>query len=636
MFANFICMKRFSGLMITCLLLLACSHSRLLAQDSLKVRLKTDANQLFIKKDYTKALPLYQELLRFYPKEPEYQYRTGVCLLSLNSNIEEVIRLMRSVSATDYNPMAWYYLGRALHLSYAFEDAIKAYSKFVLLGNRSDITALGVERLIEMAKNGMEYTRSASSIKVQNSQTLTLEQLQVSAQINGTGKLMKKPEEFCTKTDLRKDYHPWMFLPAYTEVNEYVYVTGFEKREKNGKQLYRVKNINHQIWGKPELLDQTINTLFDEEFPFFDSRTSTLYFSSKGHSSMGGYDIFKSVYNWNTKTWSEPENLGFPINSPYDDFVFVTDDFGRTASFVSNRGSGPGQVTAYRIVLAQDSTGIRLAGIDDIRKASLMNPEAAKPESAIAPEKEEDLKNGSVADIVMSSIPIESVQKAGYQDVLSEALHLQIRADSLSRAARDMRIAAKDVTEDATKKQMVSKILKTEKEAKRLQREADLKFAEARNLKTGNDTLKEASAEVVDEAVIEVAKPQAEVKAPASTAVADDFILMEKSPYSESNPIPNGLNTCPGLVYRIQLGVFSKVKPFDAFGGITPVAYEQAGGGNVLKYYAGLFYSLNSVSAALEKIRTKGFTDAFIVAFLDGKPIPTEKAREIEFSGYKL
>ncbi len=116
----------------------------------------------------------------------------------------------------------------------------------------------------------------------------------------------------------------------------------------------------------------------------------------------------------------------------------------------------------------------------------------------------------------------------------------------------------------------------------------------------------------------------------------DEFALLEQSPYGESNPIPQGLGIHSGLVYRIQMGVFSKIKPNDAFGGITPIVYEQVNGGSMLKYYAGLFYSMNAVTRALEKVRLLGFPDAFVVAFLDGKPISTEKAREIEFAGYKL
>jgi hypothetical protein len=55
----------------------------------------------------------------------------------------------------------------------------------------------------------------------------------------------------------------------------------------------------------------------------------TLYFSSQGHSSMGGFDIFKSVYNEKTKTWSKPENLGYPVNTTDDDVFFVISASGR-------------------------------------------------------------------------------------------------------------------------------------------------------------------------------------------------------------------------------------------------------------------------------------------------------------------
>jgi hypothetical protein len=111
---------------------------------------------------------------------------------------------------------------------------------------------------------------------------------------------------------------------------------------------------------------------------------------------------------------------------------------------------------------------------------------------------------------------------------------------------------------------------------------------------------------------------------------------MEKSPYGPSNPIPKGLETFTGLIYRIQLGAFSKPRPSEAFGGITPVFFEQIENSSVFKYYAGVFYSLNGVTAAITEVKKNGFPDAFIVAYLDGKLISTEKAREVEFAGMKL
>jgi tetratricopeptide (TPR) repeat protein len=630
------------------------------AQDSLKINLRNEAQKHFFEKDYVQALPLYRELLRSFPKEPEYQYRTGVCLVNLNSDQDDAIRLLRSASVSNYEPMTWYYLGRALHLYYSFEDAIKAYSKFILNGKSADVKSLDVERLIEMAKNGQEFTQTGRNIKVQNTRTIQIDQLQLAAEINGSGKLMKKPVEFCSKTDLRNGFRPWMFLPVYTEINEYVYVTGYEKGERNKKQLFRIKNINHETWGTPEPLNTTINTPYDEEFPYFDSKSSALYFSSKGHSSMGGYDIFKSVYDWNTKSWSTPENLGFPINSPYDDFVFITDGFDRSASFVSTRNSAPNQAIIYRIRLEQDTTGIRFVNIDDIRKASQLLIQPVEQESAektaFKKMPEQDI---SAVEHIATTVPVRLPVKSNYNKVLADALLLQIKADSLSRITRDMRITAKETPDEVMKKQLITDILKTDKEAKSLQREADKKFMEARNLRKNDENrinqfdstvhlAKEINGINIyqyntiitedDQEAMKLSDPyekQADDDS-INSIKTDDFTLLEKSPYGGSNPIPQGLNTYPGLIYRIQLGVFSKPKPSDAFGGISPVALEQVAGSGILKYYAGLFYSLNAVASALEKVRSNGFPDAFIVAFFDGKLITTERAREIEFAEFEL
>ena len=97
-------------------------------------------------------------------------------------------------------------------------------------------------------------------------------QIEKAAEINGSGKLVKKPVEFCSKSDIREEYRPMMYLPVYTEMNDYVYVSGYEKQRKDLKQIYRVRNINHETWGIPETLNEVINTPYDDEYPYFDAR----------------------------------------------------------------------------------------------------------------------------------------------------------------------------------------------------------------------------------------------------------------------------------------------------------------------------------------------------------------------------
>jgi hypothetical protein len=95
-------------------------------------------------------------------------------------------------------------------------------------------------------------------------------------------------------------------------------------------------------WGVPVNLGQEINTPFNEDRPFLINNGKTLYFSSQGHSNMGGFDIFRSDLQANG-LWSEPVNLGYPLNTPDDNFFFMPVSNGKTgyiSLFKENDGFG--------------------------------------------------------------------------------------------------------------------------------------------------------------------------------------------------------------------------------------------------------------------------------------------------------
>lgn len=96
-------------------------------------------------------------------------------------------------------------------------------------------------------------------------------------------------------------------------------------RQKDGK------------WSSPKNLGDKINTPLNEEGVFVDPDGKSLYFSSKGHTTMGGYDIFRSTRT-ETGEWSVPENMGYPINTPNDDVFFSIAD--TTGYYSSLRGEG--------------------------------------------------------------------------------------------------------------------------------------------------------------------------------------------------------------------------------------------------------------------------------------------------------
>ncbi|MDA1121894.1 MAG: hypothetical protein O2887_15635 [Bacteroidetes bacterium] len=100
-------------------------------------------------------------------------------------------------------------------------------------------------------------------------------------------------------------------------------------------------------WTKPRPFGNTINTNNNEESAFLASDGKTLYFSSDGHNSIGGYDIFKSVYDSISYQWSTPENMGFPINTINDELYFKLKPNGREGFFSSDRFHSTGGYDIY-------------------------------------------------------------------------------------------------------------------------------------------------------------------------------------------------------------------------------------------------------------------------------------------------
>jgi outer membrane protein OmpA-like peptidoglycan-associated protein len=129
-------------------------------------------------------------------------------------------------------------------------------------------------------------------------------------------------------------------------------------------------------WGVPVNLGTNINTEFDEEGPILDLDGKTLYFSSMGHKGMGGFDIFRSVYDTSTKTWSEPQNLGYPINSADDDIYFALSGDGRHGYYASVKDGGYGDKDIYKITMPErkDYEDL-LAKVKAIEKLSKLTPE---------------------------------------------------------------------------------------------------------------------------------------------------------------------------------------------------------------------------------------------------------------------
>jgi len=116
-----------------------------------------------------------------------------------------------------------------------------------------------------------------------------------------------------------------------------------------GRDLYKAEMLPDSSWGNISNLGDSINTRFDEDAPFMHSDGQSFFFSSKGRTSMGGYDIFRNNLNPADSTFGYSENLGCPINSTDDDIYFVLAASGTTGYYSSGRKGGVGLKDIYKV-----------------------------------------------------------------------------------------------------------------------------------------------------------------------------------------------------------------------------------------------------------------------------------------------
>jgi tetratricopeptide (TPR) repeat protein len=119
-----------------------------------------------------------------------------------------------------------------------------------------------------------------------------------------------------------------------------------------GTDIYVTRLLPNGEWGDPQNLGPTINTIYDEDFPVLSSDGKILYFSSTGHTSMGGYDIFKADYDIEKMKYVQPRNLGFPINTPMDEMNFSISESGRYGYISAFRKEGFGDLDIYRVTFS--------------------------------------------------------------------------------------------------------------------------------------------------------------------------------------------------------------------------------------------------------------------------------------------
>lgn len=310
--------------------------------------LKKKAERFFNSGEYEPAMPVYSQLLSLYPKDPVYNYRYGVCLIKAGKDKVNAIGYLEFASIqTNMEQDVWYYLGRGYMYAGKFQNAKNAFEQLKKNAGQTKAKKFEADLLIGNCTNAEELLKSRRNVAVLSSQEISRTNFYNSYDFSeANGRLLPTAEQFLTGSDKDLQLNPLMFMSKDGQI---IYYASYGKNSTGGKDIYLRRKMTNGQWGEPENLGTSVNSVENEDYPYLDKDNRTLYFSSRGHNSIGGYDIFKTQFDFNTGRWSEPQNLGIPINTVEDDFLYLPSMKGDLATYVSAMDAGSGKIQLNKI-----------------------------------------------------------------------------------------------------------------------------------------------------------------------------------------------------------------------------------------------------------------------------------------------
>ncbi len=369
--------------------------------------------------NYNISLEGFSQLLSLFPREPVFNFYYGASMVKLHNDIKKGIEYLEFAADRNIGE-ANFYIGLGYHFLYDFNNALRYYENFKNTVKEKHWSKYEIDKFITQSKNGKELLRYAYELHVINNRQIASKNFYYSYDLdNFGGEIIVKTERFKGKADKKINTSDLMYI---SDINNVVLLSSYGDSKKNSLDIY----ISHKTtngWSDPNLLSENINTPYDEAYPFLTEDGTTLYFSSKGHNSIGGYDIFRSYYNSKDNTWSIPENLDFPINTPFDEIMFCSDRFKETAYFASDRESKSDRIGVYRILLERDPETRQLASMEDIyQHASLEISPGALAELT----KRENIRANSMIDssIVRDDNALETDTADTSRDLINDSYNL--------------------------------------------------------------------------------------------------------------------------------------------------------------------------------------------------------------------
>lgn len=299
-----------------------------------------EAREMYRAGDFEGALPTFLEEIKKKPKDASLNQWVGVCLMQAGRADEAIPRLKfaHSKNVTE----APRYLAEIAFQKYDFDGAdeyIDLYEAALKKAKKSMPDEVAdLRRRVRLAGNMLDRVEKIviiDSVAVDREEFFNMYRLSPGAgSINSVDILPDDCDYAEPTTVFMPETQTVMLWAAPSDNDEY--------------QIMESNKLFDGSWEKAHILDETINISGDNNFPFLMPDGVTLYYANNGDGSIGGYDIFISRKEDNR--FLQPQNIGMPYNSPYDDYMLAIDEITGVGWWATDRNQMEDSITIYKFI----------------------------------------------------------------------------------------------------------------------------------------------------------------------------------------------------------------------------------------------------------------------------------------------
>lgn len=279
---------------------------------------------------YAEAQKAYKALIKSYPSNPLFSYRYARCAQELGDDSTAIEYFI--LSGNRYN-LKHLYIGDSYLRLWNADAAIESYHRYQ--EKEPEERQEYIQQKLAEAEKLQRYLRRVEKIQVIDSVEIAIDHMLDVVKLSAeAGHLSLDSMHSIVYTNQRNDKRIWA------------------THHEDGRILLTSHRLMDH-WSNSDTLPTSINFAADQCSPYLLSDGVTLYFAAEDENGIGGLDIYISRYNTTTETYTTPENIGMPYNSPANEYMMVIDEVHQVGYLATDRSSKPGFVHVYSFAIPE-------------------------------------------------------------------------------------------------------------------------------------------------------------------------------------------------------------------------------------------------------------------------------------------